>query len=235
MSFTMRLPAITAATPDGQVQQMRSYLYQMAQELEFAINALEVGSVEVLPGVEGGNSREEKALENFSDLKSLIISSADIVNAYYEKMEEKFKGVYLAISDFGSYQEETEHQIQKTDKAVNDIFTNTQTLINQVEELKTLSSNAYIRTGELYRQDNGFPVYGVEIGQSDSVNGENVFRKFARFTSEKLSFYDRNGTEVAYVSDAMLNITGANIRSRMMAGDFDLDFTDGIAFKWIGG
>lgn len=37
----LRLPNITATDPAGQVAQMRSYLYYLAQELQFNIDALE--------------------------------------------------------------------------------------------------------------------------------------------------------------------------------------------------
>lgn len=231
MSFTMRLPAITAPTPEGQMAQMRSYLYQMAQELEFAINTLEVGSVEVVPGPTSETVRDQKTL---SDLKSLIIKSADIVDAWCEQVEHRFSGKYTAISEFGTFAQTTEDRLNTNDRNITQLLSNTQTLQTQLGVLEEKTSNAYLRSGELYQQD-GMPVYGLEIGQSNFENGKPVFCKFARFTAEKLSFYDNNGTEVAYVSDSMLNITGAHISSRLVAGQFDVDFTDGIAFAWIGG
>lgn len=236
MSFTMRLPSINAGTTEGQMAQMRGYLYQMAQELEFALNSLEVGSVNV--SAESGQiqtSREQKALENFSDIKSLIIKSADILNAYSDQIEKKFQGKYTAASEFGTFTESAMQKVSANERGITQLLKSTQTLEGSLGELQEIISDSYIRSGKLYENPDGTYVYGLEIGQNNFVNGEEVFRKFARFTADKLSFYDKNGTEVAYISDSMLNITGAKISSRLIAGEFDVDFTDGIAFKWIGG
>ena len=75
-----------------------------------------------------------------------------------------------------------------------------------------LEVSASIRTGLLYEQEDG-PVYGVEIGQQERENGVVRFRKFARLTADRLSFYDRNDTEVAYVSDSALHVTSAEAAS----------------------
>ena len=74
----------------------------------------------------------------------------------------------------------------------------------------------------------------MEVGQSNEVNGENVFDKFSRFTADRLSFYDRNDVEVAYVGDYKLYITNAEITGNLKLGGYLIDTTDGLAFKWIG-
>lgn len=108
-----------------------------------------------------------------------------------------------------------------------------------VENLRAaiIEANAYIRSGLLYYADNGIPVYGLEIGQENTVNGAEVFNKYARFTSEKLSFYDKNDTEVGYISDYKLYITNVLIKGSFQEGGYK-DFVDsygGIVTKWIGG
>lgn len=99
-----------------------------------------------------------------------------------------------------------------------------------------LATGAYIRTGELYRTDSEIPVYGVEVGQNVDVNGQEVFRKYARFTSEKLSFYDANDIEVAYISDKKLYIRLAEITvSFQIGGLIDLVMASGdVVTKWVG-
>ena len=73
--------------------------------------------------------------------------------------------------------------------------------------------NANIRTGLLYYVENdgdlldqelpaGTPVYGVEVGQTITVDGEEVFDKFARFTAYGMVFYDENGNISAYITDS---------------------------------
>lgn len=66
--------------------------------------------------------------------------------------------------------------------------------------------NASIRTGEI-----ADGIYGVEIGQQEREDGIIRFRRYARLTAEKLSFYDSNEIEVAYVSNRRLYVTAAEI------------------------
>ena len=96
---------------------------------------------------------------------------------------------------------------------------------------------AYIKSGLLYYTDAGIPVYGIEIGQEVEHNGEKVFNKFSRFTSEKLSFYDPNGIEVAYISDNKLYIKQAEITiSLKVGGIISLVKPNGdVVKKWVGG
>ena len=71
---------------------------------------------------------------------------------------------------------------------------------------------------------------GIEIGQTTDVNGVQKFNKFARFTADRLSFYDANSIEVAYISDYKLVITQAHIKGTLEMGSyFKFDTTNGIA------
>lgn len=96
---------------------------------------------------------------------------------------------------------------------------------------------AYIKSGLVYYTDAGIPVYGIEIGQEVETNGTTVFNKFARFTSEKLSFYDSNGSEVAYISDKKLYIGQAEVTISFKIGRLiDLVQANGdVVTKWEGG
>lgn len=106
-------------------------------------------------------------------------------------------------------------------------------------EQTIIGVSAYLKSGLLYTTDGGIPVYGLEIGQSviDEVTGTEVFNKYARFTSEKLSFYDSNGYEVAYISDKKLLIKMAEITVSLQIGKLvDLVMDNGdVVTKWVGG
>jgi hypothetical protein len=80
------------------------------------------------------------------------------------------------------------------------------------------------------------PVYGVEIGQKNSIDGEDVFNKYARFTSDRLSFYDQNDTEIAYISDYKLYIRNVEIEGSLQEGGYKdfIDANGGILTKWVG-
>lgn len=246
MSINLRLPNITDPTPEGKLVQMQRYLYQVVEQLNWALNTIETGgngSV-VMQGKNsaGSSSGVEDKKENsvnFNELKSLIIKSADIVNAYYEKISEKLTGKYVAQSDFGTYEQDTEQLILGNSHSIEQLFSNVQKIITDVEGLEhsLIDVSAYIRSGELYTDDNGVPIYGLEIGQKTEVDGEEVFNQFARFTAEKLSFYDYNGREVAYISDNKLYIANIEITGSFSQGGFvDTIQPDlSVITRWVGG
>lgn len=245
MSFDIRIPKITATTTEGKLMQVQSFLYQTVEQLNWALNAIETGNVsgnvviQKTNGSGSGSGAENDSLSNFNAIKSLIIKSADIVNAYYEKINAKLSGVYVAQSVFGTFQQKTEQQLKATSESISQNYTNIQQIISDVDDIVDvlIEVDAHIKTGLLYYDEDGVPVYGVEVGQKNEIDGVEVFNKYARFTSEKLSFYDSNGYEVAYISDKKLFITHIEVTGSFSQGGFvDKTLTDGsIITKWIGG
>ena len=100
MSINIRLPNVTASSDSGKLTQMQSYMYQLVEQLNWALN-LGSGDDEAVEAVKTPAQIEEEERQTFNSIKSLIIKSADIVEAYTEKMEQVFDGRYVAESDFG--------------------------------------------------------------------------------------------------------------------------------------
>lgn len=153
-----------------------------------------------------------------------------------ERQRTEFDGIYYAKSDFGEFLENYKQILSIDPTAINQAYSDIQTLCAEKEKIKEaiISTNANIKTGILYYDDDSVPIYGVEVGQTTEVNGEELFNKFARFTSSRLSFYDANGSEVAYISDYKLYITNAQVLGNLYLGSYILDTTNGIAFIWNG-
>lgn len=382
MSVQLRLPDISGNERE-QLVKIRSYLYKLIPELQFALN--NIGSGEgatvkptpsyVMPATVARMASMD-AGEKFEEIKALIIKSADIVDAYYEEINRRLEGVYVAQSDFGVYAQQTVQDIEASSTDLIQRFENLQIIITNHEsdiarvegsiqtigedlsytqrDVVTINSNieaidshvatvesevnsldtslqtaktevngriddtngnvaglgeslndansriaevdedlqdsketinnsiqgvqdrvtgvnalledakaqlkgsiddleinlsglkqaiigvsAYLKSGLLYTTDAGIPVYGLEIGQSvrDEVAGTEVFKKYARFTSEKLSFYDSNAVEVAYISDKKLFIKMAQITvSLQIGGLISLVMPSGdVVEKWVGG
>ncbi len=124
----------------------------------------------------------------------------------------------------------------KIDDTKNAISSDIDKLKDSLESLNhiLIEVNANIKSGLLYYDDNGIPVYGLEIGQKNTINGVEVFNKFARFSAGRLSFYDQNGTEVAYISDYKLYITHAEVTGTLKLGGYLVDTSKGVTFKWVG-
>lgn len=250
----IKQPNIMAASDHEMMVQMRSYLYQMAGQLQWAFDTMQGSSgqssqaqnqqAQQKTGYSGGETIDPVA--TFNSMKNLIIKSADIVNAYYDQINKKLEGVYVAQGDFGNYTEQTSQEIQENSTNINQAFSNIQNLSSSLEaatqsmasiEKILVGVNAYVNSGLLYYDDTGIPVYGIEVGQRTEVNGEEVFDKYARFTANRLSFFDANGNEVAYISDYKLFISNVEVTGSYRIGHLvDTVQSDGsIVTKYTGG
>ena len=245
MSINLRLPNITEATTEGKLRQMQSFLYQTVEQLNWALNTLETGGTGAV-AMQGKNTATDSSRDaqrdnavNFNELKALIIKSADIVNAYYEKIHARLAGEYVAQSDYGTFVELTEGQLKATSTDIEQLFTNLQQVITDIDNVEhtLIEVNAHIKSGLLYYNEDGIPIYGLEIGQRNEVDGVEVFNQYARFTADRLVFYDYNGREMAYISDKKLYIEHIEIAGSLVLGAFAKAVqSDGSVVKrWVGG
>lgn len=238
--INIRLPNITAPTEKEQLIQVKSYLHQLVQELNWALTSIESGNSKAVEKKSGSGNpvTQEELKTSFNELKSLIVKSAGAVSIYSEAAEERYKSLYVAQSDFGSYTEEASQQIQKNSTNIELFYENMQKILTDIETLEHsfIEVSARIRPGLLYYDDRGVPVYGLEIGQRTEIDGQEVFNKYARFTSDRLSFYDQNNTEVAYISDNKLYIANIEVLFSIKRGGFiEIILANGdTVTKWVG-
>lgn len=205
----IRLPEISGSQEE-RLQKLQSYLFQLAGQLQFAFDSVN-RQMEAVPAA----PKQTTPAETFGAIKSLIVKSADVVSAVSDKVQRQLDGQYVAQSEFGTYCRDTQQQITETAENIQQTFRNLQRMESHITGIENamLETNAYIRTGLLFSEESGREIYGVEIGQQDYANGVMRFRKFARLTADKLSFYDSNDMEVAYISDYRLHVTGAVIHN----------------------
>ena len=249
----IRLPNITATTEKGQLEQIRSYLYQLAQQLNWAMDNIGSKAGETVKKIEASSPQKnavEQAQATFSEVKSLIIKSADIVNAYYEEINRRLEGVYLAQSDFGDYKQETAVTLSANSESIGLIFENQQTIGSNVKDINNvlkadsngttiIGAEAWCKIGVLAYEESGFPIYGMEIGQVNTKNEDIGYRKLAQYRSDGVHLFDQNGIEVATISDFKLRITNAEIisakiTSSLALGGYAILTDNGLAFKWAG-
>lgn len=214
----IRLPELSGGTEAEQLHRIQNYLYSLAQQLQFAFDTVTREQTE--------NARESAAAEkkkeqtvNFAPIKALILKNAQLTEHFQEAVEERLTGLYVAQSQFGTYRQETEQRITANSQSIQQKFTDLQRLESTVEQLQSqvIQVSATIRTGLLAEEADGSSIYGVEIGQQEWEDGVIRFRKYARLTAEKLSFYDSNDVEVAYISDRRMYVTAATV-AQLTAG-----------------
>ena len=178
-----------------------------------------------------------QAFTNVQEVRTGLVGNiealTDVVAALDTNLQDTKEGVENNLHEITGEISKLETDII----AYNDDVDNS--LRDLAEDLKEVNEvlvevNANIRSGLLYEDENGISVYGLEIGQTNTIDGIEVFNKYAQFTSEKISFFDQNGTEVAYISDYKLYITNAEFTGMVKFGAFLLDTTAGFRLKWVG-
>lgn len=213
-AIEIRPPQLASGSQQEQLVQLQRYLVTLSQQLQFAFDALaESGAQQAFPAGPVPAPEQEKR-ENLAQLKSLILKSAQVTQVLEERLEKRLEGRYVAVGPFGTYAQETSQAIEANSRELRQSFRNVQQLESAVAGLDSTvrEMSASIRTGEIAPG-----VYGVEIGQQEGEGGVIRFRRYARLTAEKLSFYDNNEMEVAYVSNRRLYVTSADA-SEMEAG-----------------
>ena len=244
--------------PNGSVQQQLtqqySYLFQMAQQLNMALAALEGGTVSASgdssPQRKGGAASAAGTVspsdsEQFQNLKAMIIKTAQQVTRNMEQLEVRLSEEYVAASQFGTYVQRLSAYLEANPEALTQYYSFCSDLAANVAAVDAafssyrLDTEGYIRTGIVY-YDGPAPVYGVAVGQNltttetdgKKVVDQNNFR--AVFTAQKLSFW-QDSTEIAYVSNNRLYITNITVLDSIGIGSWRMDSGSGLTFKWIGG
>ena len=243
MGVDIRFPNITAPTPEGKMAQMQSYMHQLVQQLNWALNTIDEASSgntsSVVMSKQSESLSPKEAANTFNSIKSLIIKSADIVKAYEDTILTNFNGKYFAESDFGTFIEDTNKFVTENSRGVTEAYTSIASITNTegtgsldkvAEEVRL--TNAYIKRGLLgYHDRLKKDVYGMAVGETE----DGVYKKYAWFTAYGVSLFDENDKEVAYISQNKLYITDAVFLGAVQFGGYVADTSDGLAFTWIGG
>lgn len=238
----LMMPPQPTGTVREQLLRQYSYLFQMAQQLNLALEQLEQGTAQPQQGISHTVQPQE---QQYRTLKSMVIQTAQQVRQEMDRLAARLEGEYVAVSDFGTYVERLNNYIEANPDAITQYYSFSSALQADIDAVSAdfddyrADTQGYIRTGIVY-YDGAVPVYGVAVGQNltaTEVDGEpmvdqNNFR--ATFTARKLSFW-QDTTEVAYVSDNQLYITNITVLQQLTVGKWKLSAENGLAFRWIGG
>ncbi len=242
-----------------QLQQLRDYLFQLHRQISGAMTAMEEGSLTRAdawkPAAATAGTAEDKPATNSRSqhaaaLKSLIISTADVIRHEMNQITLDLHDDYLAMSDFGFYRESVKTQFAAAAESVTqqigyaaEIAAAANAATGDALQSYIVNTNGFIRQG-IIRYDGAVPVIGIAIGQDIQTTGTgtkdgreypviDTGSAMSTFTAEKLSFY-LNGAEVAYVSNNRLFITDAEITGTMRMGNWEISERNGYSIKWIG-
>ena len=249
----------TLPMPPGWIDRATyDYLYRVTEQLNLALSNLSAENFaadstarQVLSG--GMSGEQKKTLESgLGNLKSLIIKTADAVQAEMQVLETSLESKYVAVSDFGAYQEDIAARLTATAASIEQAISYYAALsdalggVSDEFDAYTVEVAGYIRQGIIGYED-AVPVIGIAIGRDLTVTGaqETVDGKtydvidtssnMSVWTPDKLGFYI-NGTEAAYFSNGALYVGTVIVQTKLVLGQnkWQIDHANGFAVKWIG-
>ena len=172
--------------------------------------------------------------------KSISIKSDSGSSSLDESLDELNDKVKALKQDVLTVQQSTGANIEINSQAITQQYSEIKSMEETIKSMdgqvkdvtaKVTATDGYIKTGKIAEDENQNPIYGVEIGQTKD---DLEFSVFARFTPEKLSFYDGHGNEISYFSGQKLHIKEAVVLSAMNLGGYEINTKKGLTLKWAG-
>lgn len=249
---TKLMPPRLIGTPEQQIAALRDWMFQSVKDLDNIVN-VETGNVTVTKDGSGRtvySNGAEAAVKNMaSDLKSLILKTANEVEAYADRKMETFSSEYVARSDFGTYQQAAQATMETTAQGVTENYDLIQSLTSNVNMLASYYEDIQ---GQIVRgivQDPEYSpgselhptefVVGIAIAQNIQVSGEvdpgdapddghtyyylNSGQTFGLYTSTGWQFWI-NGLKVGWYSslDGNLHVASMKVERTIQMGDWIL-------------
>lgn len=220
----------------GQAEQVRnlySYLYQLTDHLNAAFVALDAGGSDAsgasasAAGASGGTSADQA--RQYNELKALIIKTGTVTKEYADKLVASLDSVYIAQSEWGTYEEQIHQDIEATASGIVESY-NFQSQIDALDDYR-IEASGYILRGIIGYDEDNVPIFGIAIGQDlkttevtiDGVTYKQVdmTKNLATYTADGITFW-LNGVAVARLNQQELSITRAVITEKITLGDWEI-------------
>lgn len=245
--------------PGGIEARTYSYLFQTAQALNLALSRLDESNFsedstarQILAGGQTAEQRKETE-QGLGRLRTLIIKTADAVRAEQAALELRLQSTYVALSDFGDYQEEIDTRLSATAARIEQALSYYAELSDSLHGVSEdfnayrVDVQGYIRQGVI-GYDGAVPIIGIAMGRDLRVTGAketvdgteyeviDTSSNMSIWTPDKLSFYI-NGAEAAYFSNGALYVGTVIVKEKLVLGQdkWQITHDDGFTVRWIGG
>ena len=213
MDVYLNTPPAVTGNEKEQLNQLRSYVFQTVEALNIRMKDMSAEGIleEINRAVasDGADKEENKnLLASHNNIRSLIIKTADYAIGKSEEFKKILKSEYSASSDFGELAEKLENEITANSEGINQLFRYTSGIRSEFGDFST-TSEQYIKTGLLYIDENGAPIYGVGVGNlftKIDVNGQTVLDRqnlLTTTTADEMAFWS-GGQKVAYISSGKM-------------------------------
>ena len=126
-----RYPNINGSTDGAQLRQLKSYLYQLVDQLN---NSSLAGVESASQQADRATPSEKKAAENFAAIKGLIAKSTDIICAYTDQIDKNLSQNYAAQTDFGDFSRQTQKALHANSTAIDQCQASIDSLTADLEQ-----------------------------------------------------------------------------------------------------
>lgn len=246
--MNLRYPDINGATPSEQIRQISSFLRQLVDNINVSNSTTTVtyrsdsytpSQGKISSPVASSSGTNKTPLQQFNDIKGLIIKSADIIDAYYEEMSKSFSSKYVAQSEFGDYQETTNTTITANAEKLVLLQESIAQTIAQTEDgssVRVQHANAWVNIGKVETNEDGVDIYGIAVGQTTTLNGEEIYKRYATYTTAGVTLYDNKGNATARLVDGELVSARVSVSDSIKIGGYrETVGSDGsIIDRWEG-
>lgn len=275
------LPPILTGTSAQQLSALRAYLVRMAQQLNsvqdapaavYTSDAAAIsryasrgGAVQTVSAA-AGEGDAAAVRKNAAELRQLIIRTADGLSSDIEMNNEAQRAYtdgqmasaqesFIARSEFGTFTENIERQIESTARGVVESYGYTESIKSNQEDIALLQAyttdiNGEIRRGLVTDPSTGEVVTGIAIAQNLQFTGEvsrgsdgmNYYtlssgQTFGLYTATGWQFWINGYKRGWYNSvDGMLHIANVAVEEALQLGaEWRLSAENGLGIKYTGG
>lgn len=251
----LEYPPILSGTAEQQIRALRDYLVRQARGTQSGEPAAwGVSGVKAVSAGRGAGAAGEGAMaqSDYDKLRALIVKTADTVEEHVEELSAELHADYLALSDFGAYQENASLEMTATARQVAESY-NFVTRLTLAAELDGIVGELQQIRGEIRRgyidlPNGGGRVFGIAIAEHLSHGTTTVTRDGLEYveldTGQSMGFYTAtgwqfwlNGTKVGWFdsADGMLHVGNMMAENSLRIGqDWLITGTGGFGLRYVG-
>lgn len=258
------LPPQLRGTPEQNIKAINDFLVRLVQTLEQSErSAAELAATPKEKGADTGtaklveqNARNLRALitKTAGDLRSQIEDSSQEVHSYVDSQTQNLSVVYLAKSEFGTFRENIQTEIETTARDTVESYdydAKIEAANSRLDGVDTYITNIQgeIRRGIITDPETGEEQMGIAISEKLSFTGniheENGLEYYELSPGQTLGLYTAtgwqfwvNGSKRGWFDseDGMLHVANIVIGDRQQMGaDWLVTTTGGYGIRYIGG
>ena len=255
MQMNLSTPPALRGDAENQLVQMHSFLFQLTEQLNNALSQADerLMAAERITGLnsdESTGSADPSLADQYQTLKSLIIKTAHTVRHEMDMIETNLASNYIAVSDWGTYEENINRNIVDTAEKTVEKYDYSSRLDSLDDKAAGFDSYMTEAKGSITRgivdyDEDGAPIIGIAIGQDlksvtvviDGVEYQKIDTtdNLALYTSTGITFI-QNGVKVAWFKDRKLACNGIDVTDSItLGGKWEINRTNGFSIKWVGG